>query len=91
MKRNRIYWLMLIVLGFVACADDKEIGDIPSLTPEYTLPQGNSPADDRIVALFNKYGTYVLYDYEETDLKWIQADPSGVWNNYQFKIGRAHV
>lgn len=84
MKQFRIYWLMLTVLGFIACAEDEEIGDIPSLTPEYALPQGNSPADDRIVALYNKYGTYVLYDYLVTDLKWMQTDVNNTWNDYTY-------
>ena len=67
MKKIRIYILALCALCCVACAQDKELGKIESLLPDYTLPQGKSPADDRIVELYNQYGTYTLYEYERLD------------------------
>ena len=51
----------------MACAEDKEIGEIAPLSPDYTLPQGKSPADDRIVELHSQYGTYILYEYSQLD------------------------
>lgn len=63
MKRLRIYIITLCCLCYMACAEDKEIGEIAPLSPDYTLPQGKSPADDRIVELHSQYGTYILYEY----------------------------
>lgn len=90
MKKFRIYGFLFIVLGFIACSEDNEIGDVPALAPEYTLPQGGSPADDRIVAFYNKYGTYILYDYLETDLKWMQTDVNNTWTNYSYTSPDTH-
>lgn len=85
MKKYKIYWLIFVVLGMFACAEDNKIGEVPSLTPEYTLPQGKSPADDRIVELYDKYGTYVLYDYTAADLQWLQVDFNGnTWTSYEY-------
>lgn len=81
---KKIYWLIFVTLGLLACAEDNGLGKIPSLTSEYTLPQGNSPADERIVDLHDKYGTYVLYDYTEADLKWVQVDINSTWNSYEY-------
>jgi hypothetical protein len=33
----------------------------------YTLPQGNQPYDDSIVAFHKKYGTYILYKFTNID------------------------
>ena len=81
---KKIYWLMFVALGMLACAEDSKLGEIPSLTQEYTLPQGNSPADDRIVDLHDKYGTFVLYEYIEADLKWLQVDVNNTWGDYEY-------
>ena len=67
MKRLRIYIITLCCLCYMACAEDKEIGEIAPLSPVYTLPQGKSPADDRIVELHSQYGTYILYEYSQLD------------------------
>lgn len=67
MKRLRIYIITLCCLCYMACAEDKEIGEIAPLSPDYTLPQGKSPADDRIVELHSQYGTYILYEYSQLD------------------------
>ena len=46
------------------------------MTPDYILPQGKSPADNRIVELYNQYGTYILYEYTERDFNWSQMEGS---------------
>lgn len=73
MKRMKIYWILLSALVLGACAEDKKIGEIEPIEPGYVLPQGKSPADDRIVDLFEKYGTYVLYEYTKADFNWRQG------------------
>ena len=67
--KKLIQYLPMLLLGWcVGCAEDPAIKDIEPLTPDYELPQGESEADDRIVEMYEKYGTYVLYDYTEKDL-----------------------
>ena len=73
-----------MAVGIFACAEDKSIGDIPELTGEYILPQGHSSADDRIVEVFDKWGTYILYEYTDADLRWLQVDVNGQWNGYEY-------
>ena len=67
MKKLNIYIITLCTFCCMACAEDKKIGEIEPLLPDYALPQGKSPADDRIVELYNKYGTYVLYEYSQLE------------------------
>lgn len=43
------------------------------LPPDYTIPQGKSAADDRIVTLYKKYQTYFLYDFTNNDFRWNQT------------------
>lgn len=81
MKRINIYWILLSTLVLGACAEDKKIGEIEPVEPGYVLPQGKSPADNRIVSLFEKYGTYVLYDYMKADFNWRQG---GGGLNYEY-------
>ena len=67
--KKLIQYLPMLLLGWcVGCAEDPAIKDIEPLTPDYELPQGESEADDRIVEMYEKYGTYVLYDYTEKDV-----------------------
>ena len=42
--------------------------EVEPLTPDYELPQGKSEADDRIVEMYEKYGTYILYEYTKMDV-----------------------
>lgn len=83
---KKILAFICFILFLVSCAEDDQIGEIPALTPEYVLPQGKSPADDRIVGLYNKYGTYVLYDYTDMDISWLQVDVNNVWNGYTYTL-----
>lgn len=73
MKGIVIYLVLLSALLAGACSGDKKIGEIELLEPDYMLPQGKSPADDRIVDLFDKYGTYFLYEYTKADFNWQQG------------------
>lgn len=55
-----------------SCIDnDNELGLISVPEPEYSLPQGgNEEADERIMALYEKYNTYFIYDFNPEDAKW---------------------
>ncbi|MDY5488819.1 hypothetical protein [uncultured Butyricimonas sp.] len=68
MRRINIYWLVLSIFLCVACAGNDNIGDVEPLSPDYKLPQGKSPADDRIVEYYDQYGTYILYEYTNDDI-----------------------
>lgn len=43
----------------------------------YKIPQGSNDYDQTIVSYFQKYGTYMLYDFEDKEAYWT---PSG-WQN----------
>lgn len=70
MKKIIIYLIAFCALGCLACSEDKELGEIESLLPDYTLPQGKSSADDRVVKLHEQYGTYMLYEYTRLDFQY---------------------
>ena len=76
MKEIRLYLVLWSALLVGACAEDKKLGEVEPLEQGYVLPQGKSPADDRIVSLFEKYGTYFLYEYTEADFSWRQGGGS---------------
>lgn len=76
MKEIKLYLILCGALLVGACAEDKNIGEVEPLEQGYVLPQGKSPADDRIVGLFDKYGTYFLYEYTEADFSWRQGSGS---------------
>ena len=76
MKKTILFLALLSGVCLSSCTSDNEIGDIPALEPDYTLPQGNSPADQRIVDFYNTYGSYVLYDYTDADFRWSQMEGS---------------
>lgn len=65
--------IAILLTGFiVACKKDVSLKPSQPAAPDYTLPQGKSPADNRIVELFKKYNTYFLYDYTVADFNWNQ-------------------
>ena len=66
MGKYVVYLSMLGLLVCLACSEDKKIGEVETLTLDYELPQGKSPADDRIVEIYEKYGSYILYEYTDS-------------------------
>lgn len=75
------------ILGFclTACSESEiDLSSIPTIDTEYTLPQGKSDADDRIVNTYEKYGTYILYEFTEADMKWMQSDVHNDWRDYRY-------
>lgn len=76
MKKIKLYLTLLLGVCFLSCTKDNDLGVIPPLGPDYTLPQGSSPADGRIVDFYNAYGTYVLYEFTDADFRWSQMEGS---------------
>ncbi len=69
--KKTIILIGFLVGFFISCTDSDDIkGDIESLTPDYNLPQGKSPADSRIVEFYQQSGSYILYEYTELDIKY---------------------
>jgi hypothetical protein len=62
-------------LFLAACKKDAPIGPPIEIKPDYVLPQGNAPkeANDRILQLFNNYGSYFLYNFTQKDFEWTQS------------------
>ena len=77
--------MFLVIIACAAliysCARDAEIGAPLPVEPEYTLPQAGAPqaVNDKIVKLFNDYGSYFLYDLTQKDFEWSPA--TGVANS----------
>lgn len=58
--------LLLIVWGLFSCGKEKTLS--PNDPPVfYSLPQGDHPYDDSIVAFNKKYGSYILYKFTQQD------------------------
>lgn len=70
MKKISAYLCVLWACCLMACSDDDEIGYVEPWEDEYVLPQGKSDADDRIVAFYEQYGTYILYEYTYLDFRY---------------------
>lgn len=77
MKKISTYLVTLIILWCIGCSENDGVGKIAPLIPEYELPQGKSPADDRIVEYYNQYGSYILYDYTKLDFQYDLFSSSG--------------
>ncbi len=73
--RNTLF-IMALCTGIAACAGDgEEIGAPIEITPEYELPQkgASDAANARILNYYNKYGSYVVYDFSNKDAWWLQV------------------
>lgn len=85
---NKIIIHLLLLSVFVySCAEDKEIGEIIPLTADHVLPQGKSPADDRIVELHEKYNSYFLYEFTKQDFEWTLISNSTLKGTYLYTLG----
>ncbi|GAE83508.1 hypothetical protein [Bacteroides reticulotermitis] len=72
MKQSELIVATLIALSLgSACSDDDKLGtDIP-LAPPYTLPErGESEAGDRVIDFFEKYSSFLLYNFTQEDFQW---------------------
>lgn len=76
--KTRIYTLLLAIALLSSCAKDTEIGKIQVPGADYELPQGgDAAADERIMSLYETYGSFFLYEFTEKDFHWSQIASSG--------------
>ncbi|WP_018337759.1 hypothetical protein [Butyricimonas synergistica] len=87
MNKIAIAGLVLMCVCASSCAKDDELGEVQSLTTDYILPQGKSADDDRVVKLFQKYGSYFLYDFTERDFEWTFVNNSTLRGTYLYTLG----
>lgn len=79
-KIFHIQWtisMAVIFLALTACSKEAPINPTENIPAAYTFPQGKSSADARIVELYQKYGSYFLYEYRDADVKWTESGTSG--------------
>lgn len=67
MKKISRYLIFFVFWGCFACSTEPELKEVDDLTADYVLPQGKSPADERIVKFYDDYNTYILYEYSDLD------------------------
>ena len=58
--------LFMIVLCATACKKEAALTATPDETG-YSVPQGANAYDTTILNLYNKYGTYFLYQFTDKD------------------------
>ncbi len=71
MIKNQIFWFMLLLLlGCVSCADDDNVGNVDSFDMlRFEFPQGTNPWDKEIEQIAKDWGMYIIYkDVDSTDL-----------------------
>lgn len=80
MKRSKCNILISCLLAFMvfACSDDLTVDESLAETG-YDLPQGEPGSLEALIYdIYERYGTYVLYDFEEED---IRTEWTGRWYN----------
>lgn len=72
MKINKLITAAFVILTICsACGDSDKLGQETPLAPPYALPErGESEAGDRIIDFFEKYSTFLLYDFTQADFQW---------------------
>lgn len=72
---KKLIYLFGWFLVMISCQKDVEIGAAMEIKPDYVLPQtgASKEANDRILRIYENYGTYVLYEYTQKDALWKQA------------------
>lgn len=62
----KTYLFPILALIMMACQKEEKLTPTP-YESFYKLPQGNTPADDVIMGIWQKYSTYVLYRFTQAD------------------------
>ena len=74
MKKRYAIAMLIWGIFLCSCSKDVALGPDVELERDYVLPQGGDPdADERIMDLYEKYGSYFLYDFTVADLNWNQV------------------
>lgn len=74
-------WLCIILLLSInACSKDKLVIDENLGGMQYDLPKGAPGSiDERIYNIYQKFGTYILYDFAPEDLAYLWSGGWSVW------------
>lgn len=62
--------LLLLCLSLFSCKKEHLPTPAPGPATFYPMPQGNAPYDQIIFNWYQRYGSYVLYKYEERDYRY---------------------
>lgn len=65
----------LCCMALFSCKKDTAIGPATDVPADYILPQGDAPADanEKILSLYNTYGSYFLYNFTQKDFLWVPS------------------
>ena len=79
--------LLSILVGLYGCKKSEEVLTPSNSVDTYSVPQGNNAFDQTIVDYYQKYGTYLLYQFTEKDAYWTPTgwkkpvpNSSGAWS-----------
>jgi len=77
--KNKLYFSLYILLtvALFSCTKKEAALTASEGNQGYTVPQGSNDYDTTIVNFYNKYGTYLLYNFTDKDTYWT---PNG-WKN----------
>lgn len=70
MEKWYIYLLILLIAGVAGCNDEDKLSATERPEFGYFVPQGDAGYDDRIVEWKEKGNFYILYKFEELDIRW---------------------
>lgn len=76
----KILSVLFIVISFIACSEDNLHIDEDLAKPQYILSPGEPGSLDAVIFdIHERYGTYVLYDFDEVD---IRTNWTTGWSNW---------
>ncbi|WAC41045.1 hypothetical protein [Pedobacter sp. SL55] len=61
---------LLALVGTSSCKKEKEVLQPSDIDVTYNVPQGSNAFDQTIVNYYEKYGSYLLYKFNERDAYW---------------------
>lgn len=80
--KNIFYILLFLACfgGMTACSEDDIVPNADLGQPEYNLPKGEpGSVDEMIWQIHEKYGSYILYSFEEKDLTRVWTSSWSKW------------
>jgi hypothetical protein len=81
------YLFPILALAMIACQKEAKLTPGEYESP-YKLPQGNTVADDTIMSIYKKFGTYILYRFSQADYAY---DYSRVRKDSAFNANPAYI
>ncbi|AOM76409.1 hypothetical protein [Pedobacter steynii] len=70
MNLKLLFSLLSLMIALALGCKKEPVIQPDTLQPEYQLPQGNQPYDNKILDFYKKYGTYILYKFNDKDFQW---------------------